>query len=547
MAVTAQRSWRRLLAGPLAQRGLPALALIAAWTWWAVTPQPQLRWAIPATRFDRCRLLPDGRTLALEPAKWIPGRPCTELVQFWDLTSGHPLGSLPASDPAEYIAAIAPDNSWLIAIERTNLRVLDGATGAVRVWTCPEKYVLAPGGRTMAVYGEDRRPVTLWDLTAGRKIADLGVRSSVTFSRDGRFVAACDGLTRSEYPEEMRRLGPPYEQRLTPPPGERVYVRVWEATTGQMVAELPVPLPDRYPHLAFSPDGRQLALYWSRPGTKVLGEAVVHLWPIGAAEVAAEIRLPTDYFYFTEYRNPPVPFEFSPDGRFLALRPGGIKGTVLDVSRTPPRRLDRLLENDHKQLILPSTCILVVVASPYPAFSPDGRWLLVPGEPGTLELRPTADVSRRTVVPLRRPDNETEPLFSPGGKLLAVALGHEDQEGTPLEQWLNHRTGFPPLPRHRFKVQLFDTDTGAERAAWTVCGSFRGQVLGFGPDGRSVWTEAHVTEDVWKRDVRVLELWPASGWPPLWLVGLSALGVLLAVADGWRARRRRTATAGGGA
>jgi hypothetical protein len=34
-----------------------------------------------------------------------------------------------------------------------------------------------------------------------------------------------------------------------------------------------------------------------------------------------------------------------------------------------------------------------------------------------------------------------------------------------------------------------------------------------------------------------------SGWPPLWLLGVTALGGLLAVAD-WRRVRRRLVTAG---
>jgi hypothetical protein len=44
--------------------------------------------------------------------------------------------------------------------------------------------------------------------------------------------------------------------------------------------------------------------------------------------------------------------------------------------------------------------------------------------------------------------------------------------------------------------------------------------------------------------LRVQEWAVPAGWPPLWLVGVTALGLVLAVAD-WRRERRRRAAAGG--
>ena len=68
MAVTAKR-WRRWLTGRVSRTLLLVLALAAAWGGWALLPAwPLARWQVlAASREDQCELLPDGRTLVVQP------------------------------------------------------------------------------------------------------------------------------------------------------------------------------------------------------------------------------------------------------------------------------------------------------------------------------------------------------------------------------------------------------------------------------------------------------------------------------------------------
>jgi WD40 repeat protein len=548
--MTHWRRWLGRLTGPVGRRLLLALALVAAWLVWALTPpRPRVQWDIPATSIDRCALTANGRVLVVLPQSGMPGLPSgglphfdrSDLVQHWDLATGRQRLHVSTRGPNTEVRGFAPDGSWLLVDDRDRLRVLDGATGSERAAFDRWEFAIAPDGRTLAAV-DHQRCIVLWDAETGRTTPLFRRRaeSPLAFARDGRSFAAFDGPDGDEVAERR-----PDGLRAYPAPrlDGRSFVRVWDVATGRERAALAVPTCGRAPLLAFGPDGGRLAVYQPLVNDS---PAALQVWAVGAAEATA-VPMPTlDGIISDHGQGDPAPLEFSPDGRFLALRPLGSRGHLWDLARTPPLSRDDLLADDRTPLLVGGG---IVQASPYPIFSPDGRWLLVPGgEPGLVELRPTADVDRRAVLRLRHGAEADRVHFSADGRMLAVAVEPSDAVGDRVHDWLRERLDVPLSAPYRFAVQLFDTDTGAERAAWTVSGYHCGRLLGFGADGRCVWTEVHASDPAQAAGVRAVQFWDeTTGRPPAWLLAVTALGVLLAAAGGWRWRRRRGAAAGVGA
>jgi hypothetical protein len=172
-------------------------------------------------------------------------------------------------------------------------------------------------------------------------------------------------------------------------------------------------------------------------------------------------------------------------------------------------------------------------------FSPDGRWVMIRLLDGTTTVRAAAD-GREQPGNFRLPpeaavgpDRPADSAVSPDGRLLAAMEG----PGTTAWAVWVERLLRRPLPGRRLRayVRLTDRHTGADLGRVPALP----QGLGFDPDSRSVWSHDQTADPasgaVWLhvRQTRV----PPPG-PPAWLVGLTVLAVLLAVADGWRSRRR---------
>jgi hypothetical protein len=81
-------------------------------------------------------------------------------------------------------------------------------------------------------------------------------------------------------------------------------------------------------------------------------------------------------------------------------------------------------------------------------------------------------------------------------------------------------------------IQMFDARSGSERACYVQRGEF-GRLLGFSPDGRTLWTEGHERGTV---NIRGWDVTPAG--PPTWLLALTPVGLVFVIADYWRGRRR---------
>jgi hypothetical protein len=174
-------------------------------------------------------------------------------------------------------------------------------------------------------------------------------------------------------------------------------------------------------------------------------------------------------------------------------------------------------------------------------FSPDGHWVIARMLDGTITVRAATD-GREQPADFRLPpeaevgpDRPTDPAVSPDGRLLATLEG-PGQMSLLWEDWAR-RLGLPRSGRRlKSYVRLTDRHTGADLGRVPALP----QGIGFAPDGRSVWT-CDQTADPASGEVR-LHVWqsavPPPG-PPAWLLGVTAVAVLLAAADRWRSRRRR--------
>jgi hypothetical protein len=217
------------------------------------------------------------------------------------------------------------------------------------------------------------------------------------------------------------------------------------------------------------------------------------------------------------------------------------------LAAEPPRCIDHLLD----------TASELLDESVFPVFDPLGRRLVVPGRRGeTLTVFDALRLERLAELP---GGGRYHNLFAlaPNGRFLAV---HERS----MPQWWEAKlVGWVgrPLPWKRddcdaCSVHFYDLETGASRGRVpagqvpsfdppVICGddSRAGwdtdTLIGFGPDGRSLWVYRQDWDQRSRPSPFHVRCWAVpSPWPPAWLLGVTALGGLLAVADGWSARRR---------
>lgn len=195
------------------------------------------------TRLKAVRFSGDGKTLGVAGNKWI---------RLVDVETGkqksaveiHPTGSGYCFNPTLELMAYAPD-AWYIhlvdtATSKTKI-LLTGLKGNV------QSMAFSNDGKWLASYGNDRT-LRVWDVTAGKQKAVYTVQSgrAVALSNDGKTVALGIGDCK---------------------------VRMWDFTTNK---ELPSLHDERLAtiySLAFTPDGKSLA---------VGGQGTIRLWRLPA-------------------------------------------------------------------------------------------------------------------------------------------------------------------------------------------------------------------------------------------------------------------------
>ncbi|HWQ53171.1 MAG TPA: WD40 repeat domain-containing protein, partial [Bryobacteraceae bacterium] len=242
----------------------------------------------------------------------------------------------------------------------TVARAVDGqpaGTLAGENWAF-EKLAVSPDGKLAATAGNSG-VLTIWDVTGGRRLADLASRhaNALAFSPDGK--------------------------RLT------TGIETWDVASGK---ELPAPVPSPPIGLAFHPDGMRLA---ASAGT-------LQIWDTQTLRMVREFRGASDVA---------ISPRFSPDGRLVAANCRGIillwdAATGAEVLRLGTHDLMNsgplAFTPDGRQLVASAGIGLLRIYDlttrrtvrdlPLPgsigalAFSPDGR-ILVAGSRSPLRLR----------------------------------------------------------------------------------------------------------------------------------------------------------------
>jgi WD40 repeat protein/DNA-binding SARP family transcriptional activator len=280
-------------------------------------------------RVNDAQISPDGSTL------YTVGLDGSAII--WDLSGRRRLGQpFPAGTPLGGTPppiAVSPNGHWLATggLDGT-VRVIDARTLRLvkRFTAIPHGYVMwlrfSPDGRLLGVAGQGGS-VTVWNTVnwgeVGPPLRGLQQDSqALDVSPDSKLVAAAD-LAGS--------------------------VRVWDVARGTVIGAFERPTFAK--SLAFSPDGKRIAVTFEDRGTEILdshGRLIAHL-PANSARAVA----------------------FSPDGRFVAT--GEEDGGVRRWSTANWTPFGRPPERAHGRILTIS-------------FSPDGRTLATSSDDGGVRL-----------------------------------------------------------------------------------------------------------------------------------------------------------------
>lgn len=526
---TVLRFLLRRLTGPLVRRSLVVLLVVVAWVGWAyLPPRPLADWtatdvhpALAASADGLIVACASSRGLSPPPPHlqvddW-PGRAFNlSPVRVFDVVAGRERCRLDI-EPYEHGVQLSPDGRWLaIEDQRRAGSIWDTSTGRLVVASdaLPHAFGLPvlflPGGDRCLLNGRYRGgDSTLWDLAAGRALATLEYAGLPA-------VLTPDGQT-------LITIG--YEA-----------VRFWDAATGRpkLTQRLAAAIEDWSLGVAVAPDGRRLAVVARRPLPP----------PPGAGAPAIQVLL-FDLADGTVMGAIPLPDQsdthiwFSPDGRWLLI--GRLTAAaVWDVAARPPRDATpaALRRHPYRNSRL---CREPLWDDRPCLFGPAGAAVVVDCDaPGTLDLIDLATHARRAKFRVPGdPADYAAVRSSPDGRILAVqAVLERPVPPSDLREWIDRLLGRPAATALESVVHLFDTSTGRARAVVSTGQTHEPALVTFAPDGRSVWT-VEATLD----GVLTARQWAVpTGWPAVWVLGVTVAGLLLVIADRRRGWRRRVAT-----
>ncbi len=528
-----RRLWRWTGGSTTGRRVLLTMAVVAMWIAWAVIPaSPAVSWSCAAGEPDGFELTPDGGTIVhtaglsygeivsmpsfMSRYIHLPSRICDAVTgrQRFELFTHEGMGAR--------IAGFAPDGSWLFVDQEADntARLLDATDGRELARFPGETHWAwwikrSPDGRELAMVPPRGSEVRLWDIATRRvRLVLPEARQVAAYSPDGRRLAT--GWW--DHPEEWAS------------PDRRRTLRIRDVATGHELARRDFPVVASV-NFEFSPDGRWLATLSESLRPNKNRDVSMHFEPF-APETSVPGTL-TLWDVNTDTLTKLVEFQdasriggiaFSPDGRCLALRARN-GPQFWDLSASPPA-----LWSVHTPLNSAS--------DRYPYFIPrTDRIVFSDDDPTILNMWSTADKNRRQAVcRLRAADLSPNYTTTADGSTLAVLLRGYTPIHLRVAELLKH-VGIQITLHRQCLVQLFDTETGAERSVFDQ--EREAQLLGFSPDGAMLWTSAFVPESADGHGVATIRGWAVkSPGPPIWLLAATAVGIIALVLDWHRSRRR---------
>jgi WD40 repeat protein len=316
-------------------------------------------------------LSPDGRRVA--------GRAELPFAVVWDVASGkerHMNASLMMGP-----AAFSPDGKTLyVGVHFLRIDAFEVETSK-RVLTLDntgrqtELLVVAPTATRLAtaqgIVGE-RREITVWDLAARKEFRQLALASAesraagLAFSPDGDYLVAVGGI-----PAPAAEKG-------------NGFVTVWDVRSGE--ARIAASgLADNLTSVAYSPDGRQLAIGGA--------DGIVRLWEVATGK---------ERHRFAGHDGAVVGVVFSPEGKFIAASSPDAPILVWDVEGNDGKPPSTVPFTDGEKTDLWKT---LDDADASAAFAAMRQLLARPGPAVALlreRLRPAAEVGDKDVQRLVR-------------------------------------------------------------------------------------------------------------------------------------------------
>jgi WD40 repeat protein/serine/threonine protein kinase len=401
-------------------------------------------------------------------------------IRVWDVATGRVVQSVTGTTGAVLAIAFSPDGRYLAyAGGDATVRVWDVEFGVERVvfrgHTGPvESLAFSPDGRCLVSLSPAQGAVKVWDLTRHPEYATF----ARTRGSDEKLVCVWD-LSRRPASAVAARTGPDIEELAFDRTGRRLFsvtvggkLQTWNAATGALEGQRKLPICEELfsPAViaAFSPGGGRLAAR-AREDARL-----VRAWDVATGRETVTFR---------GHTLPVLAVRFSSDGRYLAT-------CACDLGRDDRPHEIKVWEGATGKLL----AVLAGHGQLYNvAFSPDGRWLALGGEAGTLRL---LDWASGKIKQLAGHGSAVAALaFSPDGARLATA----EVEGGAVKIW------------------RLDAPT-ARRAVKTLPAPGLLCDLAFSPDSRRL---AGVSRDLVKMwDVEtgheVLTLWgaPQRHWDP---------------------------------